>query len=104
QGLNVLGTLAKPVQPLALRDILGQGQAEALPAGEDGMATAKVAVEDASALEAAITSGELFNLYQPKIDLASGEVVGVEALARWQHRTRGIVMPTEFVPLAERAG
>src|SRR5690606_27143628 len=50
-----------------------------------------------------ITAGELFNLYQPRIDLRSGEVVGIEALARWQHRTRGIVMPAEFVPLAERA-
>ncbi len=104
QGLNVLGTLPKPVQPAALRDILHQEAAGEEPAGPADEALPLVSGQDASALEAAITSGELFNLYQPKVDLATGEVVGVEALARWQHRTRGIVMPTEFVPLAERAG
>lgn len=42
--------------------------------------------------------------YQPQIDLASGTVLGVEALARWTHPRRGPVPPSEFVPLAERAG
>ena len=42
--------------------------------------------------------------YQPKIDLESGEVVGAEALVRWQHPTRGLLRPAEFVPMAERTG
>ncbi len=42
--------------------------------------------------------------YQPKIDLNSGEIVGLEALLRWRHPTRGNVPPSDFVPLAERTG
>ncbi len=42
--------------------------------------------------------------YQPKADLVTGEVVGVEALARWQHPSRGLLPPSEFIPLAERTG
>ncbi|MBJ6978067.1 EAL domain-containing response regulator [Luteimonas sp. MC1895] len=103
QGLHVLGTLAKPVQPAALRALL-DGHRDANGTGDAGEASAGFSAQDAAELESAITAGELFNLYQPKVDLHSGEVVAVEALARWQHRTRGIVMPAEFVPLAEKAG
>ncbi len=42
--------------------------------------------------------------YQPKLDLSSNEVVGLEALIRWQHVQRGFVSPAEFVPLAEQTG
>jgi EAL domain-containing protein (putative c-di-GMP-specific phosphodiesterase class I) len=42
--------------------------------------------------------------YQPKLDLESGEIVGLEALLRWQHPTRGNIPPGDFVPLAERTG
>ncbi|GGK07735.1 EAL domain-containing response regulator [Luteimonas terricola] len=104
QGLDVLGRLAKPVQPAELRALLKAREAVVAPAMEAGAPVPPFSAPDAAALGSAITAGELFNLYQPKIDLRSGEVVGVEALARWQHRTRGIVMPVEFVPLAEGAG
>src|ERR687894_1200310 len=42
--------------------------------------------------------------YQPLIDLASGEVAGFEALARWTHEDRGEISPTEFIPVAEESG
>jgi diguanylate cyclase (GGDEF)-like protein len=42
--------------------------------------------------------------YQPKVDLRSGEIVGVEALLRWNHPTRGDIPPSDFIPLAERTG
>jgi diguanylate cyclase (GGDEF)-like protein len=48
--------------------------------------------------------GGLHLLYQPTIDLVSGEVVGVEALIRWQHPTRGLIAPVDFIPLAEGTG
>ena len=41
--------------------------------------------------------------YQPKVDLLSGRLAGVEALARWQHPERGLLMPGEFLPLVQRA-
>ena len=54
-----------------------------------------------SELRRAVTNDELRLLYQPKIDLASGRVQSVEALIRWQHPTRGLLVPDEFIPVAE---
>jgi diguanylate cyclase len=55
-------------------------------------------------LREAIRDGSLELHYQPKLDLASGAVVGVEALARWDHPVLGPLAPGEFVPLAEEHG
>jgi diguanylate cyclase (GGDEF)-like protein len=55
-----------------------------------------------SELEAAIVDCEVGVHYQPKIDLASAQVVGVEALARWSHPRLGMIMPEQFVALAEQ--
>jgi EAL domain-containing protein (putative c-di-GMP-specific phosphodiesterase class I) len=57
-----------------------------------------------SELRQAIVQDQLFLLYQPKIDLKSGNIAGVEALTRWQHPEHGLIMPDEFIPLAERTG
>ncbi len=55
-------------------------------------------------LRRAIVDGELVLHYQPKLDLGAGRVRGVEALARWQHPTLGLVPPDRFIGLAEQAG
>jgi len=55
-------------------------------------------------LRAAIADGDLYLHYQPKVDLATGHVAGVEALVRWAHPVRGLVQPDQFIPLAERTG
>jgi diguanylate cyclase (GGDEF)-like protein/PAS domain S-box-containing protein len=54
-----------------------------------------------SDLAGALERGELFLLYQPTFDLRSQRVIGVEALIRWRHPSRGIVEPAEFIPIAE---
>jgi PAS domain S-box-containing protein len=55
-------------------------------------------------LSAALSVGGLSLHYQPVVDLRDGEVVGFEALARWQHPERGAIPPDRFVPLAEETG
>jgi diguanylate cyclase (GGDEF)-like protein/PAS domain S-box-containing protein len=55
-------------------------------------------------LERAVERGEFALVYQPIMHLATGEVAGVEALLRWHHPRRGLVGPTEFIPVAEETG
>jgi diguanylate cyclase (GGDEF)-like protein len=55
-------------------------------------------------LRRAIDQGELVLHYQPKAELRSGEVKGVEALVRWSHPVRGLIPPDDFIPLAQKTG
>ena len=55
-------------------------------------------------LRVALERGEFRLVYQPQIDVTSGRVHSLEALLRWQHPVRGVVMPQDFVPLAEETG
>ena len=58
----------------------------------------------AAALDDAVARNELEAWFQPQIDLATGAIVGAEALCRWQHPRLGWIEPAEFIPLAERSG
>jgi diguanylate cyclase (GGDEF)-like protein len=55
-------------------------------------------------LAGAVQRGEMKLLYQPKVRCSDGYPVGAEALMRWQHRSRGLVSPDVFIPIAERTG
>ncbi len=68
----------------------------------DGPAWTRIAQE--TALRHAIERQELHVHYQPIVHLATGAIRGVEALVRWEHPTRGSLMPSAFVPLAEETG
>ncbi len=61
-------------------------------------------LETVNDLRAAIDGDQLILHYQPKADLRTGRIVAVEALVRWQHPERGLVLPDQFIPEAERAG
>ena len=54
-------------------------------------------------LRIALRENQLSLVYQPQIDLATGNIVGVEGLTRWHHATRGHVSPAEFIPVAEQS-
>jgi diguanylate cyclase (GGDEF)-like protein len=55
-------------------------------------------------LHGALEAGQFFLVYQPTVDLSTGAFVGMEALLRWRHPERGVVMPDEFVPTLESSG
>ena len=55
-------------------------------------------------LRHAVANKEIFNYYQPQIDLITGKIIGMEALARWEHPEHGFVSPVVFIPLAVNAG
>ena len=55
-------------------------------------------------LREAFESGQFELHYQPQVDIASGRIVGAEALLRWRHPERGVVSPVEFIPVAEETG
>ncbi|HZL48770.1 MAG TPA: EAL domain-containing protein [Solirubrobacteraceae bacterium] len=68
----------------------------------------QTAARDRLALEMdlaeALEQRQLFLQYQPTFDLQSEKVIGVEALIRWRHPTRGVIPPIEFIPIAEESG
>lgn len=55
-------------------------------------------------LRQAITNNELLLYYQPQIDIRTHKLIGVEALLRWQHPTKGLLLPIDFIPIAEETG
>jgi len=81
---------------------LGGDRIEAYRASARSIAAYNKASEED--LERGMKQGELHVQFQPIMDLQTGQMAGAEALMRWTHPTRGLVMPDEFVPLAERSG
>ncbi|HXQ64866.1 MAG TPA: EAL domain-containing protein, partial [Steroidobacteraceae bacterium] len=81
---------------------LGKGRAVLFEAEMAKAARRRLLIEQE--LTGAVERGELFVHYQPIVDIKSMHLIGVEALMRWQHPTRGVVMPGEFIPVAEETG
>ncbi len=61
-------------------------------------------VRVADELRVAVEQGELELYYQPQVELSTGRIIGIEALIRWNHKTRGLLAPASFIPIAERTG
>ncbi|HRP95547.1 MAG TPA: EAL domain-containing protein [Rhodocyclaceae bacterium] len=88
----------------ALRQAETRGRGMLRFASPDLAARARARLTLEADLRHALERGELALHYQPLVDLISGQVVGIEALARWPHPERGMVSPAEFIPLAEESG
>ncbi len=99
RGLNVLGSLSKP----ATRDQLKEQMSRAdVPEQRPGSAVTPGYGMDE--LVTAIRAQQLVNYYQPQVALATGTVVGVEALVRWRHPSDGLVRASAFIELMEQHG
>lgn len=100
-GLHVRGRLHKPFRAAALRALLEPGDTEVL-AGGAGVASAdELPPIDHDEVWRACHDGQLALQYQPQINLRTGEWVGGEALVRWRHPQRGLVMPADFLQLVD---
>jgi EAL domain-containing protein (putative c-di-GMP-specific phosphodiesterase class I)/DNA-binding NarL/FixJ family response regulator len=95
----ILGHLHKPVRPESLSLLLDKWTPPS--SGEQGIPKKIYRAEE---LQAALDNRELVNYYQPKVAVASGEVIGVETLVRWNHPADGIVFPDMFIGVAEAFG
>jgi CheY-like chemotaxis protein len=100
-GLTIVGHLSKPFR-IAELELLLASQAGPKPNPLPSK-TRQVIVEEADLLRA-IEQDEFVLHYQPQIDFATGLVVGVEALVRWQHPRHGLVFPDNFIYIAEELG
>lgn len=100
-GMDLLGDVGKPLHAQVLADLLDKAinrPVTPLPA-----ATA-VTLASEAAVRQALAEQQLHAWYQPKFNLHTGEVCGVEVLCRWLHPTRGIISPALFMPVLERCG
>jgi EAL domain-containing protein (putative c-di-GMP-specific phosphodiesterase class I) len=98
-GLRVSGALARPIDPYRLHALLLSNPPTAR--ADKRLATSYPTAQE---LDQALRDGEIHTEYQPKTNLVTGEIVGVEALARWHSPTLGIISPDQFVPVAEQSG
>jgi EAL domain-containing protein (putative c-di-GMP-specific phosphodiesterase class I) len=99
--LTALGHLQKPVRPDELARLIGRLQPNIGNSRGKRHSNHTYGVEE---LRTALSNGQLVNYYQPKVGLATGEVVGMESLVRWQHPVDGLVFPDEFLGLAAEHG
>ena len=97
--LSILGTLAKPAGAEAVRAILSKWQPSECAAAPDSSP-----VYGAIEVETAARERQWILHFQPKVDLKTASLVGVEALIRWNHPEHGIVMPDRFIGVAEDCG
>ena len=97
--IPTLGHLHKPVDPELLSLKLSQWRK---PLPERVFSSKKH--YSADELRTAIANHELINFYQPKVDVKSGKVIGVESLVRWLHPIDGMVFPDQFIGIAEAHG
>jgi len=100
-GLDLLGDVGKPLHTDVLADLLRTFAVR--PAAPSPVAAAPEQVSE-SAVRLALARQQLHAWYQPKFNLRSGEICGVEVLARWLHPTRGVLSPALFMPVLERCG
>lgn len=100
-GLRLLGDVGKPLHPQALGQLL---EKHLISPREEQAPQPAPPPACANEVRQALQDGQLQPYYQPKVDLLSGAVRGVEVLVRWLHPFRGVLSPVAFLPELERAG
>ena len=102
-ALDVIGTLSKPIQIPSLQRLLLK-QFASFRSHRNHEGVEERLLPQSQEVEKAIQEGQLLVHYQPQLDMNTSELIGVEALVRWQHPERGLVYPDMFIPVAEKNG
>lgn len=97
-GLTVLGTIEKPVTAQKLYNILSRYKPGAQPRKA---APPAITPED---IRRGLAENEFIAYYQPKVEFQTLKLAGLEALARWRHKEKGLLTPVSFIEVAERHG
>ena len=98
-GIHLLGTIEKPTTPQRLQELLGLYRVPT--AHKVGVAAPTFSLDE---ICAGLAAGQFEPFFQPKVDIASGRLKGVEALARWRHPEHGVVAPQSFIETLEGSG
>jgi EAL domain-containing protein (putative c-di-GMP-specific phosphodiesterase class I) len=100
-GLSVVGHLEKPFELEDLEAILKINTQPVAP--QAYRPRTKIVIEEGE-LHNAVECNQFILFYQPQIDIPTGNIVGLEALVRWQHPERGLIFPDDFIPRLEKLG
>jgi len=103
-GVNLLGSIAKPISRSAIESLLAQAQQQAREKPQPPAHAQRAPLMNAAQLRTGLNEGRLLALYQPKVALRDHQLRGAEALARWKHPEFGLLSAGHFIPLAEQSG
>ncbi|MCV2395863.1 EAL domain-containing protein [Actinotalea sp. M2MS4P-6] len=111
---GAVGIVMLPVDADRAEDVLARADVALAAAGADPAGVARYSREVAerggsapqlmAELKRALDDGDVVVHFQPQVEIATGRVIGAEALARWRHPARGLIPPADFIPAAERTG
>ena len=98
-GINLLGTIEKPVLLASLEALLSKHNTS-----HDSKRSKTESVFSLEEIMDAVEADQFEPYFQPKVDLKTGRLVGAEALARWVHPEKGVIGPGAFIPILEQTG
>ena len=102
-GLEVIGSFRKPLSLDVFQELLEQYIPAGMPAENAAVSSLSKEISKSS-LQQAIKKEQLVLHYQPQVNIATGELSGIEALVRWQHPNIGLIYPDSFLSVVEHNG
>ena len=100
-GVRLIGVIEKPITLTGLKQLIGRHELPKLKAERASINTPRFTLEQ---IRQGLQKKQFEPFFQPKVELATGQLVGAEALARWRHPEQGLIAPYEFIALLEKSG
>jgi EAL domain-containing protein (putative c-di-GMP-specific phosphodiesterase class I)/AmiR/NasT family two-component response regulator len=100
-GITLLGAIEKPITPAHLESLFSQYKSRKMNQKKETASGSNFSLGE---ILEGLTAGEFVPFFQPKHELATGKLIGAEALARWLHPKQGVISPYAFIDLLEKSG